>query len=168
MLPLSMHGPVLSQQKGQKQKKGGKIKQKKLEKGAQHHLHAWSLLDVTTINSPLCAHCIAAAGMERPETDRPVLRGMLLNSLQPGTVQWGHQLTAVHVASSAGQKHVLRFANGQTQTADVVIGADGARSKIRPILTNATPSYRASVGLLSGFQMWTHVTPRPGQPSGMG
>lgn len=86
--------------------------------------------------------------MERPETDRPVLRGMLLDSLHPATVQWGHQLTAVQAASSVGHKHVLHFANGQTQTADVVIGADGARSKVRPLLTHVMPSYQGISGVV--------------------
>ena len=42
-------------------------------------------------------------GANRPEVERPALRGLLLDSLQPGTIRWGQQLTAVNALKSVGQ-----------------------------------------------------------------
>ena len=75
----------------------------------------------------------------RPEVDRPALRKMLLDSLQPGTVQWGHHL--VSVQSNAVESHKLCFADGSTISADVVVGADGAQSRVRQLVTDAKPKY---------------------------
>lgn len=78
------------------------------------------------------------------QTDRPVLRGMLLDSLQQGTVKWGHHMTAIKPVSSggSGRRYMLEFSNGHTMQADVVIGADGGRSRVRSMLTDAQPSYQ--------------------------
>lgn len=73
-----------------------------------------------------------------PEIDRGQLRTMLYESLEPGTVRWGSRL--VDVVRGDGC-HRLRFADGSTAEADLVVGADGAWSKVRPILTDAEPSY---------------------------
>jgi 2-polyprenyl-6-methoxyphenol hydroxylase-like FAD-dependent oxidoreductase len=74
----------------------------------------------------------------RPEIDRGPLRELLLDSLQSDTVVWDSHLLAVMPHGSAWQ---LAFANGTTTTADVVIGADGANSKIRPLVTPIRPFY---------------------------
>ncbi|KAK9867641.1 hypothetical protein WJX84_008772 [Apatococcus fuscideae] len=75
----------------------------------------------------------------RPEIDRPALRAMLLDALQPETIKWGHHLVAIEPRPPHG--HTLRFADGASMTADVVVGADGARSRVRPLVTNVSPSY---------------------------
>ncbi|MCC7713453.1 FAD-dependent monooxygenase [Janthinobacterium lividum] len=75
----------------------------------------------------------------RPEVPRGELRRILLESLPAGTVRWGHKLTGV--ATLDGGRHRLRFANGATATADLLVGADGAWSKVRPLLSSAQPAY---------------------------
>ncbi|RYG65482.1 FAD-dependent monooxygenase [bacterium] len=75
----------------------------------------------------------------RPEVPRGELRRILLESLPAGTVQWGHKLVSVN-SLNAGQ-HELTFTNGQTVTADLLVGADGAWSKVRPLLSDAKPVY---------------------------
>jgi 2-polyprenyl-6-methoxyphenol hydroxylase-like FAD-dependent oxidoreductase len=70
----------------------------------------------------------------RPEVQRADLRQMLLDSLPAGTVRWGHKVTAVN-----GRE--VTFANGTTVEAELLVGADGAWSRVRPLLTDAKPVY---------------------------
>ncbi|GGX38127.1 FAD-dependent oxidoreductase [Streptomyces noursei] len=74
-----------------------------------------------------------------PEIDRGQLRAMLHDHLRPGTVRWGHRL--LRAAPLGGGAHRLTFANGVSAEADLVIGADGAWSRVRPLLTDAAPQY---------------------------
>jgi len=74
----------------------------------------------------------------RPEIDRGPLRDILLDSLQPDTVVWNSHLLSVQPQGAGWQ---LTFRGGATATADIVIGADGANSKIRPLLTPIRPFY---------------------------
>lgn len=74
-----------------------------------------------------------------PEIDRGQLRDLLLDSLEPGTVRWGHRLTRVDPVGDG--THRLHFADGTITEADLVVGADGAWSKVRRPLSDATPVY---------------------------
>lgn len=75
----------------------------------------------------------------RPEVPRGELRRILLESLPAGTVRWGHKLTAV--SPLGGGRHMLTFANGSTVTAELLVGADGSWSRVRPLLSEANPAY---------------------------
>jgi 2-polyprenyl-6-methoxyphenol hydroxylase-like FAD-dependent oxidoreductase len=75
----------------------------------------------------------------RPEVPRGELRRILLESLPEATVRWGHKVTSV--TALGGGRHRLAFANGLTTTTDLVVGADGAWSKIRPLLSDEKPAY---------------------------
>src|SRR5450830_92205 len=75
----------------------------------------------------------------RPEVQRGELRRILLESLPAGTVRWGHKLTAVDTLE--GGQHSLHFADGTTATTGLLVGADGAWSKVRPLVSEATPVY---------------------------
>jgi 2-polyprenyl-6-methoxyphenol hydroxylase-like FAD-dependent oxidoreductase len=75
----------------------------------------------------------------RPEVDRGELRRMIIDSLAPGTIEWGHKLVAVGHRAAGG--YDLTFADGSAARADLVIGADGAWSKVRSLLTPAEPHY---------------------------
>jgi 2-polyprenyl-6-methoxyphenol hydroxylase-like FAD-dependent oxidoreductase len=75
----------------------------------------------------------------RPEVPRGELRRILLESLPATTVRWGSKL--VSASPLEGGRHVLTFSDGSTETTDLLVGADGAWSKVRPLLSEAKPAY---------------------------
>ncbi|WP_293306711.1 FAD-dependent oxidoreductase [Pedobacter sp. UBA5917] len=78
----------------------------------------------------------------RPEIDRGVLRDILIASLLPGTVVWDSQFSAME---QEGELWKIHFRNGNTATADIVIGSDGYRSQVRGYLTDITPLYSGAM-----------------------
>jgi 2-polyprenyl-6-methoxyphenol hydroxylase-like FAD-dependent oxidoreductase len=77
-------------------------------------------------------------GNGRPEIDRRVLRQMFVDSLEPGRIVWGSKVVSV---SPTPFGHELAFIDGTTVHADLVVGADGAWSKVRSLLTSVKPEY---------------------------
>lgn len=82
----------------------------------------------------------------RPEIDRGSLREILLNALQPGTVVWDSHILSIEPTQDQWK---IFFQNGSTTIADIVIGADGANSKIRPFVTDIKP-YWTGITMLEG------------------
>ena len=80
----------------------------------------------------------------RPEIDRLALRDLLLHSLQPDTVQWGRALSGLQSlppAADGPTRWELSFKDGSREQATLVVGADGAWSRIRSLLSSARPRY---------------------------
>jgi len=83
------------------------------------------------------ARRMSGAG-KRPEIERGPLRDLLLDSLQPETVQWDCKLES---AVMQDEQILLRFAGGKTALADIAIGSDGANSRLRELVTPIRPEY---------------------------
>ncbi|WP_030379700.1 MULTISPECIES: FAD-dependent oxidoreductase [unclassified Streptomyces] len=97
----------------------------------------------------LIGHHLPAEGeTAAPEIDRGQLRGLLLRSLAPGTVQWGRALASV--GGPADGPRTLTFTDGTTVETDLVIGADGAFSRVREAVSSAKPGY-TGVGFLEAW-----------------
>ncbi|MWA05943.1 FAD-dependent oxidoreductase [Actinomadura sp. LD22] len=71
-----------------------------------------------------------------PEIDRGQLRDLLLGPLD---VQWGRGVTQVVPGTRDGV--LVGFADGREEAFDLVVGADGAWSRVRPALSPAAPHY---------------------------
>jgi 6-hydroxynicotinate 3-monooxygenase len=64
------------------------------------------------------------------------LHPVLETAVRPGSIAFGHCLAGLE---EAGEAIRLVFENGARQEAEIVIGADGIRSKVRNILLGAEP-----------------------------
>jgi len=82
--------------------------------------------------------------MSRPEIDREMLKEILLASVPKELVRWGWKLRSV------SEDGTLEF-DGQKRQGpfDLIVGADGAWSKVRPMLTDVRPAYSG----ISGFEL---------------
>lgn len=88
---------------------------------------------------------------DRPEIDRNRLRDILLDSLEPGVIQWDRKVARIEADSRLKAKHTIHFADGSMETdVDLVVGADGAWSKVRPLLTETKPFYSG----VTGIELW--------------
>ncbi|CAK7564499.1 MAG: hypothetical protein SEPTF4163_002393 [Sporothrix epigloea] len=79
---------------------------------------------------------------QRPEIDRSALRQMLAESLPAGMIRWDAHVKEVTNANSAGNGATITFADGTTASGyDLVVGADGAWSKVRVALSDQQPLF---------------------------
>lgn len=67
---------------------------------------------------------------------RADLHDLLQSAVSPGSIMFNHRLAGLEETADSVR---LRFENGATSEADIVIGADGIRSRVRDILLGAEP-----------------------------
>lgn len=123
---------------------------KDFRKQARYEDQDSRLVDYKTAQ-PLFEEILPPGTGDRPEIDRKVLRDLLLASLRPGTVHWGHKLVAVDKVPT-GECWQLTFADGSQGAFDLVIGANGAWSKVRSRLSDAVPAYTGVMFI----ECWLH------------
>ncbi|KAM0245556.1 hypothetical protein ACHAP5_005364 [Fusarium lateritium] len=84
-------------------------------------------------------------GDERPEIDRQQLRQILLDSIPAERIRWGKILDTVERKEEHREgacAWTLNFRDGSTESGfRLIVGADGAWSKIRPLITDTKPIY---------------------------
>lgn len=83
----------------------------------------------------------ATTSRGRPEIDRIRLRQILLESLPPETIRWGCRLQSID------EDLFLHFDHGVEREYDLIVGADGAWSKVRPLVSQARPIYSGIGGM---------------------
>lgn len=93
------------------------------------------------------------AGDDRPEIDRSALRQILLDALSPDIVRWGSRVETISPRAAGGYDVIV---DAHSQPFDIVVGADGAWSKVRPLLTDATPIYEGVTLVELGFDVGRH------------
>lgn len=82
----------------------------------------------------------------RPEIDRARLRQILVDSLPEGMIAWNHRLRKVD------QDMTLHFDHTSVSDFDLLVGADGAWSKVRPLVSSEVPFYSGVGGIRSGIR----------------
>jgi 2-polyprenyl-6-methoxyphenol hydroxylase-like FAD-dependent oxidoreductase len=81
----------------------------------------------------------AASAQSRPEIDRAQLTHLLTSSIPDFLIQWDFKIVSIEAAVQ--NRWTLKFENNEPQTFDLVVGADGAWSRVRKVLTDAKPHY---------------------------
>ncbi|KAI1126946.1 hypothetical protein F5Y10DRAFT_243805 [Nemania abortiva] len=83
----------------------------------------------------------------RPEIDRPVLKDLLIGSLSPDTVHWGSRVVSVTPVPGSKKWNIELEDTSNLAPFDLVVGADGAWSRTRALLTETQPVYSGITAL---------------------
>lgn len=95
----------------------------------------------------------------RPDIDRSKPRQILFESLPEHTVKWRHKLTRLEREESAGA-FTLHFADQPSPTDfNLVVGADGAWSKVRPVISATKLIYPGIAGRAFRITVAEKTTP---------
>jgi 2-polyprenyl-6-methoxyphenol hydroxylase-like FAD-dependent oxidoreductase len=81
---------------------------------------------------------------ERPEIARNALTDLLLSSIPEERIKWEHKLTHVARSNNSETTWTVHFSHQGidiSEDFDLIIGADGAWSKVRPLLTETKPHF---------------------------
>jgi 2-polyprenyl-6-methoxyphenol hydroxylase-like FAD-dependent oxidoreductase len=91
----------------------------------------------------------------RPEIDRKALLNMLFANIKSDSIIFDRKLERVVPSSTTEAKYDLELADGSKETdIDLVIGADGAWSRVRSLIIDAKPQYSGiSVAELHCFDL---------------
>ncbi|KAJ7684388.1 salicylate hydroxylase [Mycena polygramma] len=100
----------------------------------------------------------------RPEIPRNALSKLLIESFPADSIKWDHKVLGVRSAlnASTGATEVtLDLGEKGAATYDLVVGADGAWSRVRPLLSDAQPFYKGpqfmAVTILHASTKYPHL-----------
>ncbi|KAK5044575.1 hypothetical protein LTR84_010699 [Exophiala bonariae] len=105
----------------------------------------------------------AGGKFARPEIDRENLQRILLDSVEASWIHWGKKLEDIE-----DDTRILRFRDGSTAGPfDLVVGADGAWSKVRHVLSDVRPQYAGVCGfaglITAPDEVFPHISKQVGQ-----
>ncbi|KLO92186.1 tetracycline resistance protein [Fusarium fujikuroi] len=108
-------------------------------------LARWDASRVFMQNPAGTVKAVFGEDRDAPEIDRLQLRKLLLDSIPPQKIRWAHGVKSVEKGEKA-VKHLIHFSNGTSASGfGLIVGADGAWSKVRPLLNSAIPDYSGKV-----------------------
>ncbi|GEP80448.1 FAD-dependent oxidoreductase [Staphylococcus carnosus] len=102
----------------------------------------------------------------RPEVLRGDLRNILIDSLKEDTIAWGKKVD--HVEKTDNNQYKVVFRDETSIVTDKLIGADGAWSKVRKLLTNITPHYSGTTFIETYLYDVDYNYPKTAQEVGKG
>ncbi|KAK4687346.1 hypothetical protein P7C73_g2773, partial [Tremellales sp. Uapishka_1] len=79
----------------------------------------------------------------RPEIDRTDLRNLLISSLLPDSIRWDHAVAETKVLTNS--LYEVSFKTQPSITTSILVGADGAFSRVRPLLHSLKPTYAGMI-----------------------
>lgn len=77
----------------------------------------------------------------RPEVDRSALREMLLDAIPVAKVRWGQAVSGAEPLDDGRWRLLLDDGRRASEAFDLVVGADGAGSRLRPLLSTYPLQY---------------------------
>jgi 2-polyprenyl-6-methoxyphenol hydroxylase-like FAD-dependent oxidoreductase len=83
----------------------------------------------------------------RPEIARNALTNLLIQNVPSDIIKWNHKITSVQSnrnATTGATEITLNFGANGVATYDFVVGADGAWSRIRKLMSDAQPFYNGA------------------------
>ncbi len=107
-------------------------------------------------------------GEGRPEIDRAQLRQLLVDSVPAKFIEWSSKVASVQPTPD-GRFRII-FANGSEDPRkfDFMVGADGAWSHVRPLVTDVLPFYSGISGVEVRFRDVDKVHPEISKLVGQG
>ncbi|KAK1987779.1 hypothetical protein LZ30DRAFT_615130 [Colletotrichum cereale] len=108
-------------------------------------LARWDATRLVIQNSDCTLSARVGETRDAPEIDRFQLRQLLLESIPPHKVHWDHGVRSIERdrnSNSETPRMTVNFANQNSISGfRLVVGADGAWSKVRPLITPVKPEY---------------------------
>ena len=106
---------------------------------------------------------------ERPEISRHALSNLLISHIPADHIKWGHKLLSATSSTTSGQTEIeLDFGPNGKPIFDLVIGADGAWSKVRNLLTDIKPHYEGRQNITLTVREVTKKYPHLAELVGLG
>lgn len=93
---------------------------------------------------------------------RQLLRKMMMDQVEPGCVRWGSRVQGIEECDGGERVRIL-LEGGDQVVADLVVGADGIRSRIRQEVTSEMPRFMG-VMVIMGISTMVGVIPSPACP----